>query len=169
VSFGIFFFWRGRRLSSACGLYIPESPFQKNRPMRQRPSSSGSAKKAGLPPGSLIYVGDQPAAVDRLSLFAYNEQDFIERTFTEVEDCIANLATALNKVTWINVDGVNRPGLLEAFGKALDLHPLTLEDVLNTEQRPKVEDYCNYLYIVIIMLELDPDSDALGIEQLVSY
>ena len=137
--------------------------------MRQRPSSSGSAKKAGLPPGSLIYVGDQPAAVDRLSLFAYNEQDFIERTFTEVEDCIANLATALNKVTWINVDGVNRPGLLEAFGKALDLHPLTLEDVLNTEQRPKVEDYCNYLYIVIIMLELDPDSDALGIEQLVSY
>jgi magnesium transporter len=69
-------------------------------------------------------------------------------------------------VTWINVDGVNRPGLLEAFGKALNLHPLTLEDVLTTEQRPKVEDYGNYLFIVLKMLELDPETDALGIEQL---
>lgn len=131
--------------------------------MRKR-SPVRSAKKVGVPPGTLVYVGDQPSTGHRLSLFGYNEQQCTEKTFGKVEDCIP--AMAQDGITWINVDGVNNPGLLESFGKALNLHPLTLEDILNTEQRPKLEDYGNYLYIVVKMLEVDPKTQALGIEQL---
>jgi magnesium transporter len=59
------------------------------------------------------------------------------------------------KITWINIDGLNETEVLEDLGKCFGLHPLVLEDMLNTEQRPKIEDYDDYIYIVVKMLYFD--------------
>ncbi len=122
-------------------------------------------RKSGMAPGTLVYVGDKPAAKDaRITLFDFDEQHFVEKTLDKVEECMP-FANA-NTVTWINVDSVQVPGVLETFGKTLGFHPLMLEDILHTDQRPKYEDYGDYAFVVIKMLDLDGEKNDITIEQL---
>jgi magnesium transporter len=121
--------------------------------------------KAGLPPGALVYVGeDKPAHATRISIIDYDEHGVRERDIARVEECLQFKDTA--SVTWINVDEMHEPGLMETFGKVLGFHPLMLEDILNTDQRPKIEDHGGYLYIVLKMLEWKPEAGEIDIEQL---
>ncbi len=132
--------------------------------MRKRTHARGT-KKAGLPPGSLVYIGDQPGSGGKLTVFSYNDKDCSEQSLDDVADCVARITP--ERTAWINVDGVDRTRLLESFGVALQLHSLTLEDILNTEQRPKIEDYGEYLYLVLKMVDVgDTPAHALNIEQL---
>jgi magnesium transporter len=66
---------------------------------------------------------------------------------------------------WVNMEGVHDPEKIEAIGKAFALHPLTIEDIMNTEQRPKLEDYGDYLYIVMKMLRYDAKEMEVESEQ----
>jgi len=68
-------------------------------------------------------------------------------------------------VTWLDVDGVHQNEILEAVGVHVNLHPLVIEDIHNTYQRPKVEDYEDYLYIVLKMISWDVDSTEIQAEQ----
>jgi magnesium transporter len=123
------------------------------------------ARKSGLPPGTLIYTGNKDLAADaKITLFDYDEQHCTEKTLGKIEESLP-FANA-SSVTWINIDALQMPGVLEASGKTLNLHPLVLEDVLNTEQRPKYEDYGDYLFIVIKMLDLEGAEKQITIEQL---
>ncbi|HWQ61939.1 MAG TPA: magnesium/cobalt transporter CorA, partial [Negativicutes bacterium] len=65
-------------------------------------------------------------------------------------------------VTWISVDGLKNVGLIEKIGAAFTIHPLVLEDILNTHQRPKQEDYGEYLYIVLQAFVLEEDGTAVN-------
>jgi len=124
-----------------------------------------SAAKAGLPPGSMVYVGeDKPPHATRISIIDYDEHGVREREINRVEECLQFTDKA--SVTWINVDAIQEPGLVETFGKVLGFHPLMLEDILNTDQRPKIEDHGGYLYIVLKMLEWKPATGEIDIEQL---
>lgn len=124
-----------------------------------------SAAKAGLPPGALVYVGeDKPPLATRISIIDYDEHGVRERELTRVEECLQ--FTNHTSVTWINVDAIQEPGLIETFGKVLGFHPLMLEDILNTDQRAKIEDHGGYLYIVLKMLEWRPATGEIDIEQL---
>lgn len=123
------------------------------------------SRKSGLPPGSLVYVGDKPAEKNaRITMLDFDEQHFLEKYVQNVEDCLP-FANA-NTVTWINVDSLQMPGVMEAFGKGLDFHPLMLEDILHTDQRPKFEDYGDYIFFVLKMLEFDASKNEITIEQL---
>ncbi|MGB9149433.1 MAG: magnesium/cobalt transporter CorA [Burkholderiales bacterium] len=122
-------------------------------------------RKSGMAPGSLVYTGAAAAASDaKITLFDFDEQHCTEKTLDRIEQSLP-FANA-SSVTWINVDALQMPGVLEASGKTLGLHPLVLEDILNTEQRPKYEDYGDYIYIVIKMLDIEGAESQITIEQL---
>jgi magnesium transporter len=91
----------------------------------------------------------------RIVCFEFNESQFSEREIQSLEG-IRPLPDK-SGVTWINIDGLHDIPLLEQMGKIFGLHPLTLEDILNTEQRPKIEDYGDYLYIVLKCFHTDSD------------
>ena len=122
-----------------------------------------ATKKFGMAPGSLVYIGDKTTEPVVISLIDYNEERLEERADIALADCRAYLDT--DTVTWINISGVHNISLIEQFGEMFDLHPLLLEDILNTETRPKLDDFDRYLFAVLKMIDLDPDNYLLNPEQ----
>ena len=121
-------------------------------------------KMPGLSPGTLVYTGDRNPLAPRVTMLDYDEHKVVEKELLRVDDCIP--FKDAQTVTWINVDSVTEPGLLENFGRVMGFHALMLEDILNTDQRPKFEDYGNYIYIVVKMLDYDAKKGEMEIEQL---
>jgi len=113
-------------------------------------ASSHAAGKAGLPPGTPVYVGEQRVAQVTVSVIDYDASQIRESTVADPEECrgYVNKRT----VTWINVTGLHATELLARFGDVLGLHPLVLEDILHTGQRPKLEDHDDYIFCVLQML-----------------
>ncbi len=91
-----------------------------------------------------------------VTVIEYDESRFNEQTCTRPGDLRALILRPT--VTWINADGIHDTRMVQAIGDAVGIHPLTLEDIANTSQRPKIEDYGDYLYVAIRMLS--PDSDG---------
>ncbi len=112
-----------------------------------RPGHLKRSKKAGLLPGSLIHLGNTYTEKPKITLTRYNETSFSEKEINS----FAALGAQKDEpgIIWIAVDGLQNTELLEELGNIFGLHPLVLEDILNTDQRPKMEDYCDYLYIVL--------------------
>jgi magnesium transporter len=127
----------------------------------RRPSRTA---KAGLPPGRMVYIGDKPDTPVRISVFDYDATAIAEHQLQRVEECEAYRNK--HKNTWINVDGIHDIGVIECIGKMYNIHPLVLEDIVNTQQRPKIEDYGDYLYIVVKMLEYDYEAEDVVTEQM---
>jgi magnesium transporter len=122
------------------------------------------SQKAGLPPGSLVHIGEQKSERTRVVLFDYNEESVVEKEITEMDACAFYKDQAT--VTWINVIGLHQVEVLEKLNGCFGLHPLVLEDILNTDQRPKQEDFGDYLYIVLKALFLNGNrGDEVGSEQ----
>jgi magnesium transporter len=121
------------------------------------------SKKAGLPPGSLVYIGERETEKIRITLIDYNEQDFQEQEFTDISECFKFKTTPT--VSWINIDGLHQTNIIEDIGKNFDLHPLILEDILNTTQRPKFEDAEKYIFVVLKMLHFDEENQTIKPEQ----
>ncbi len=108
------------------------------------------SKKAGLPPGTLVHIGEKRAGEIKITLIDYDEVNFQEREIKMVEECFPFREKPT--ITWINVEGVHRVEVVGRLGHCFGLHPLVLEDILNTDQRPKMEIYGDYIYIVLKML-----------------
>lgn len=105
------------------------------------------SKKPGLPPGSLIYTGKKDIKT-KITLIEYDKDTFNQKT---IEKCpeFENEHT----IKWIKINGFSGIEKLKEIGKCFNLHPLVLEDILNTHQRPKIEDYNDYLYLVLKLFE----------------
>jgi magnesium transporter len=112
-----------------------------------RKSHHKRSKKAGLRPGSLVHIGETYTDKSKISLINYDESTFSEKEINSSSD----LRTEKDKqgIIWINIDGLQDTKLVEDIGSIFGLHPLVMEDILNTDQRPKMEDYCDYIYIVL--------------------
>lgn len=127
-------------------------------PVRKR------SEKAGAPPGTLAYLGDKPTARPiTVSLIQYDERQLTERVISSLADAFP--LPEEPTVSWLNLDGVHQVELIDQLGKLLSLHPLLLEDLVNTQQRPKLEDYGAYLFIVARMLEYDAEQRHIHSEQ----
>jgi len=122
-------------------------------------------KKVGLPSESLVYTGEQTGRKVSVTLIDYDEQSFEERPLRTADECAPYREKPTS--TWINVDGVHDPAMLERIGECFGLHRLVMEDILSVVQRPKVEDYGEHLYIVIKMLTYD-DAEARVVPEQVS-
>ena len=121
------------------------------------------SKKAGLPPGTLIHIGEKKAEKVRIRILDYDESQFEEKEAKTVEDCFPFKDTPT--ITWINIDGIHEVEIIEKIGKHFGFHPLLLEDILNTEQRPKMEDHEEYIFIVVKMLYYDEEEHEIEAEQ----
>ena len=117
----------------------------------------------GLPPGTPVFVGDKKAEAVRITILDYDESRFQEREVKEIEECFPFKDTPT--VTWINVDGVHDVEVIQKLGENFGLHPLVLEDIVHTQQRPKMEEFENYIYVVLKMLYVDDESKETQIEQ----
>jgi len=127
-------------------------------------SLSSVAKKAGLPPGTLIHVGETRETETTISVIDYNLEKMEETTIDSVEQILPYLEK--ETITWINIEGLGNIELIEGLGKHFGIHPLVLEDILNTHQRPKLEEYDDYLYLVLKGLTLAPGALAIEHEQI---
>jgi magnesium transporter len=121
-------------------------------------------KPPGAAPGTLLHTGPKKTEVVRIRVIDYTESHLREETAETIEECfpIAELPT----VTWVNVDGLHEPNVLASIGSRFDIHRLVLEDVLSPHQRPKVEGYDDYAFVVLKMLSFDRESGTLSAEQL---
>ncbi len=119
-----------------------------------------TTKKIGLPPGTPIYIGEERAGTVKITVMDYDENEFQEKTIEKIEECLP--FKEKDSVTWINVDGLQRIDLVEKVGKLFDLHPLTIEDIVNTEQRPKMEEFDSYVFIVLKMLYANPQEEVVA-------
>jgi magnesium transporter len=121
------------------------------------------SKKAGLPPGSLVHIGEKKSEKARIRLIDYSEDHFEERDLSDIEESFSYRDK--DSVTWINVDGIHQVEIVESIGRHYELHPLVLEDILNTDQRPKMEDYEEYLFLILKMITYDEAQKLLHMEQ----
>ncbi|KUO40707.1 MAG: magnesium transporter [Hadesarchaea archaeon DG-33-1] len=120
-------------------------------------------KKVGLPPGALVHIGEKKTEKVRITIVDYDKKKFQEKEAKKVEECFPFKDKPT--VTWINVDGIHDPEIIKKLGDYFGMHPLVLEDILNTDQRPKMEDFDNYIYIVLKMLTYDDKSNEVVAEQ----
>ena len=121
------------------------------------------SKKTGLPPGTLLGTGDETAGKVRIALIDYTEDHIEEREIDNIEDCYPYKGK--QSVTWINVDSVLDVEVVSKIGAHFGLHPLVMEDIVETAQRPKVEDFGDHIFVVLMMLYVDKNGTGLSGEQ----
>ncbi len=122
------------------------------------------AEKTGLPPGSLVHVGERQVDEIALSLIDYNPERINTRELATVAEASACLRS--DSLSWLNIVGLHNTRLLEEIGATFGIHPLVLEDILNTDQRPKVEVFDDFLFVVVKMMRPPSEgSDEIDVEQ----
>ncbi len=124
---------------------------------------SSRLKEVGLPPGTLVHIGERKVKKAKITVIEYDESNFLEKEVESVEECFP--FKDQTAVTWINIDGLHRIEILEKIGSHLGIHPLVLEDVLNTGQRPKTDDFEEYLLIILKLFYYDQEDGEVTVEQ----
>ena len=109
-----------------------------------------TSKKAGLSPGTVMYLGEKREETVKIKVMDYDQHHLEEKEVGSIADCLPFQHT--DTVSWINITGIHDMATIEALGEQFNLHPLLLEDVVNTEQRPKIDDFEDYLFIVMKMI-----------------
>jgi len=120
-------------------------------------------KHVGLPPGSVVFVGDEKTTDIHFSVIDYTPDGLEEKRYTDVEDILDYRDSPTS--TWINVTGVHDESIIRTIGEHFGLHPLIQEDIAHTGQRPKLETYDDHVYVVSKMLYHDEEADHLRAEQ----
>jgi magnesium transporter len=123
-----------------------------------------ASNKVGLPPGSLVHVGEKKAEEVKITMMDYDQTSFMEKEVENVEECFPFKETPT--ITWINIDGLHHVEIIEKLGKHFNIHPLIQEDILHTGQRPKMEDFDEYILIILKMLYYDNEEDTVRSEQI---
>lgn len=122
-----------------------------------------TSTKIGLPPGTLVHIGEKKIDKVRITLIDYDETHLEEKEIKTVEECFSFKDKPT--VTWINIDGLHQVDIIEKIGTHFDLHPLTMEDIVHTGQRPKIDDFEHFIFIVFNMLQYDENINEVKAEQ----
>ena len=122
----------------------------------------GSGVKTGMAPGTMVFIGDRKVEKTRLDLIDFSETHLNELRDVSITQCMEFVRNP--GVTWINVNGIHDIELISALGKCFELHPLTLEDIVNTSQRLKTEDFQKYLFIVLKMMDFNRNTNTVDME-----
>ncbi len=124
---------------------------------------SPAERQSGLAPGTVVYTGDKTSSDLYIEVFDYDKDSFEEKELSNIEEAFTYSDS--EPVTWININGLSRTEAIEKIGLHYKLHPLILEDIANTQQRPKIDEYDEYLFVVLKMLYFDQD-EKLSIEHI---
>ncbi len=121
------------------------------------------SKSKGLAPGSLVHIGEKKIENMRVSIIDYSDDKFEEKEVKKIEECFPFKIKPTT--TWINIDGLHEIELIEKIGNYFEIHPLVLEDILNTDQRPKMEEFDNYIFFVLKMISYNEKKREVHSEQ----
>lgn len=127
------------------------------------------AKKVGTSPGTLVYIGDKPKKDVDITIIEYSKDGYEEHNIKNADRLRINENNNnkdLTKVRWLNINDLHEIDIIEEIGKQFKIHPLVLEDILNTGQRTKVDDYDDYMFIVLKALTFDESKNELTCEQI---
>jgi len=121
--------------------------------------------KSGMSPGTLVYLGEKKDEQPRITITVldYDSEILEEKEVTNLRECLQYIDTPTT--TWINIFGIHDTDIIKSVGEIFNIHPLVLEDVLNTSHRPKIEEFENYLYIVLRMLDIEKETGRIDTEQ----
>ena len=122
-----------------------------------------TSHKIGLPPGTLVPADTKKTEKVKITVIDYDETNLEEKGPKHIKDCFPYKDKST--VTWINIDGIHQIEMIEKIGKHFNLHPLVLEDIISNGQRPKMEDFDNYLFLVLKMLYRQGDNKEVQAEQ----
>lgn len=121
-------------------------------------------KVKGRSPGALVFVGTRKVDTVDIRMMDYDDHHLTDQAMVDIND--TNRYKTSESVTWINIDGLHDAETIGRIGRAFDLHPLVMEDILNTGQRPKIDDYTSFLFIVLKMIRFDRQTRMVMNEQL---
>ena len=127
-------------------------------------SLSSASKKSGLAPGTLVHIGEVHEHEHSIMMMNYNSTKLEKHTINSIEELLPYKTT--DSVTWVIIEGLKDIAIADAIGQYFDIHPLVLEDILNTNQRTKFEEYPDYLYFVIKATSLHKGSFNIEYEQI---
>lgn len=119
-------------------------------------------EKIGMPPGSLIFTGEKKTEDTHFKLIQYNETTYNAQRFS---NALPEVELKDTYVTWLDVRGLHDVRLIEEVGNFFKMHPLSLEDVLDTSQRPKFEEYDNGIFLIVRALEFNEEALEIETEQ----
>ena len=120
-------------------------------------------KKVGTPPGTLVFTGEKKLDETRITVIEYDDASFTERQEENIDNCFP--LKDKPTITWLNICGLHNVKMMEKIGDAFGIHPLVLEDILNVDQRPKMEDFGGYIFVVMKMGHHDAQSKDFRMEQ----
>lgn len=129
------------------------------------PELQNRSQKAGQPPGTLVYTGTKKNTISHLTITIYSADNFYEKSGLNLEECLPK-ETQASEITWLHLTGLNNIPLVEEIAKRYNLHPLTVEDILNVEQRSKVEEFDDYLFTTLKILHWNAQKKIFTIQQL---
>jgi magnesium transporter len=118
----------------------------------------------GKSPNELIFVGSRKVDEINARVIDYDKDSLTEQDLIDIKSGFHYRQT--QTVTWININGLHNTEYIKEVGRIFDLHPLVLEDILNTGQRPRVEEYDDYIFVGLKMIRFDTSSDMVVNEQL---
>ncbi|HXV20801.1 MAG TPA: magnesium/cobalt transporter CorA [Desulfuromonadales bacterium] len=124
-----------------------------------------SLKKVGASPGTLMHIGEKRMEQVGIQAIGYDAEQLQELPIRPEDAARSCLVRGKPTVTWINIDGLHQVDVIETMGKCFDLHPLMMEDILETGHRPKFEDYETCLFLVLKRLHFDEAKTEIRTEQ----
>jgi len=110
-------------------------------------SLSNASEKTGLPPGSLVHVGEALEPEARITVVDYSKETIEELAIESIDEVLQYKDS--ESITWVIIEGLTSVDIIGRIGEIFDIHQLVLEDILNTHQRPKFEEYDDHLFIVL--------------------
>ncbi|MBF0318900.1 MAG: magnesium/cobalt transporter CorA [Nitrospirae bacterium] len=122
------------------------------------------SKKIGLPPGTPVHIGEKKTDTVKITSVRYSNHEIFIDEHAVVSECFPLMKDPA--VTWINIDGLHEVPIIEEAGKLAGIHPLTIEDILNTEQHPKIDFFDDYVYVEMPIITLTEKTEPICIEQL---
>lgn len=115
-------------------------------------------------PGTIQYIGKDRDSEIKLNIIKYNNKTLQEEQISTIEESKQYIET--DSVTWLNISGVHDENIIKDVGSIYNVHPLVLEDTTNTTQRPKLEDYSDYLYLTFKMAKYNSKTNKIEMEQI---
>jgi len=124
----------------------------------------GHKAKVGLPPGTLVHTGEKFIQEPTITIIDFNQDEFTEQKAVVWDECVPLERPDI--VRWIHIKGIHNIDLIQKIGSNFKIHPLILEDIVHTQQRPKVELISDYIFIILRSFEYNDDTRTLTSEQL---
>lgn len=120
-------------------------------------------KKHGMSPGTLIFTGEQKVEKITIEIFQYNHSTLIEKKIDNIDEL--KEAIKSNTIAWINISGLHEVDKLEKIGEMFNINPLVMEDILNIEHAPKLDDHEEYIFMIAKMLDYNSKTRRISVEQ----